>query len=180
MLALLVHVASAAERPTFNKNTCDPRPDILPYWLHDWYQDYRSLYNRPRYLPGKIAHMIEPSSQEAMVWHESKQMGLYQGKNCPPAYKRYFYARPWQILQTGPRSDFTKPNQLGPEMVPQSASTPNTVPGSEISPADQSVPQTTRNESGLITVEQFSRNPEPNSSGKASSLVRPAQEFRFK
>jgi hypothetical protein len=93
------------DRPTFNKATRDPRPDILPYWLTNLHQDYRRLYNRPTYLGGKIAHMIEPSSQEAMVWAEAKQLGLYHPHHQPPLCRKYYAPKPWQRLATGPRPD---------------------------------------------------------------------------
>lgn len=102
---LSAKVSVAAERPTFNRDTCDPRPDILPYWLTEWYTEYRRAYNRPRYWSGRVAHAIEPTSQEAMVWCEAVQMGLYDGCRQPPAYKRYFYLKPWEALNTGPRPD---------------------------------------------------------------------------
>lgn len=96
----------AAERPTFNKFTNDPRPDILPYWLHDWRTEYRRAYNRPRYVGGWIAHAIEPSSQEAMVWCEAKQLGLYRHPHAPPLCKQYYAPKSWERLETGPRPDF--------------------------------------------------------------------------
>jgi len=97
----------AAERPTFNKQTCDPRPDILPYWLVDCsIGEYRRAYNRPRYVAGKLAHTFEPSSQEAMVWCEAKRAGLYAKPHMPPMCKRYYFPKPWEILDTGPRPDF--------------------------------------------------------------------------
>ena len=104
--------SDAGERPTCNKDTCDPRPDILPYSLTSWHQDYRQIYNRPRYWSGRIAACIEPTSQEAMTWCEANQAGLYNGpqhgRENPPVYKRYCYPKPWEILQTGPRPDFPK------------------------------------------------------------------------
>lgn len=93
------------DRPTFNKQTRDPRPDILPYWLTNLYPDYRRLYNRPTFIGGKIAHFIEPSSQEAMVWAEAKQLGLYHPHHQPPLYRKYYAPKPWQRLATGPRPD---------------------------------------------------------------------------
>lgn len=106
MLLIWPATLEAAERPTFNKNTADPRPDILPYWLTDGHHEYRRLYNRPTYHGGWVAHLIEPTSQEAMVWCEAYQSGLYDkphtGKHC----KRYYGPKPWEILQTGPRPDF--------------------------------------------------------------------------
>lgn len=109
ILSLPFQPCCAGERPTFNKETCDPRPDILPYWLTTAHTDYRQIYNRPRYWPGRIAHCIEPTCQEAMVWCEANQMGLYNGFNQPPVYKTYNAPKPWEILATGPRPDFKKP-----------------------------------------------------------------------
>lgn len=98
----------AGERPTLNV-TCDPRPDILPSHWFNPVNEYRRVYNRPRYLTGKIAHTIAPSSQEAMVWCENYRAGVYSKKNAPPRYKRYFAPKPWEVLQTGARPDFTQP-----------------------------------------------------------------------
>jgi hypothetical protein len=177
MLALLASAAHASERPTFNKDTCDPRPDIAPYWLHDWYQGYRRVYNRPRYLSGKIAHVIEPVSQEAMVWQEAKEMGLYNGKNCPPVYKRYNYPRPWEILQTGPRADFTKPNQLG-----ASSSSSKSNSNSDRSPSDQPSTQQPSSDQPSAqpsqTSDVSSRNRDQGN--KLPSLVQQAKEYRLK
>jgi hypothetical protein len=99
--------SEAAERPTFNKNTADPRPDILPYWLTDGHDEYRKIYNRPRYHGGWVAHLIEPSSQEAMVWCEAYQSGLYDKPHTGKQLKRYYGPKPWEILQTGPRPDYS-------------------------------------------------------------------------
>jgi hypothetical protein len=93
------------DRPTFNQQTRDPRPDILPYWISNFHLDYRRLYNRPTYVGGKIAHLIEPSSQEAMVWAEAKQLGLYQPHHQPPLCRKYYAPKPWQRLAIGARPD---------------------------------------------------------------------------
>ncbi|MCU0719022.1 MAG: hypothetical protein MUC83_04910, partial [Pirellula sp.] len=47
------------------------REDILPYPIIKAWPEYRYTYNRPRYVTGHIAHIIEPSSQEAMAWKSS-------------------------------------------------------------------------------------------------------------
>ncbi len=108
-LALLcagsLNLAIAAERPTMNK-TRDPRPDILAHPLYYAHTEYRREYNRPRMVPGWIAAQIAPTSQEAMVWYENLQAGNYNGKDCPPVYKSYYYPKPWEVLLTGPRPDF--------------------------------------------------------------------------
>ncbi len=100
--------AEGAERPTMNV-TRDPRPDILAHPFYDAHTEYRRAYNRPRFLAGWIAAQIEPTSQEAMVWHENLLAGRYDEKNLPPLCKTYYYPKPWEVLQTGPRPDFAKP-----------------------------------------------------------------------
>lgn len=81
-------------------------------------ESYRRQYNRPTYLGGKIAAKIAPSSQEAMSFHRSETLGLYDhtgikgwlnGKNCPPqrVEQHYFYPKPWEVLAVGPRRDVT-------------------------------------------------------------------------
>lgn len=112
VLGLVSAPLSAAERPTLNKRTCDPRPDIIP---HTWYHslpEYRRTYNRPRYLSGWVAYKIAPTSQEAMVWTENVRAGAYDTKHAPPRYKRYFGPKPWEVLQTGSRPDYPKPPKL--------------------------------------------------------------------
>ena len=114
----------AAERPTFN-HTNDPRPDILPHPFYYAHTEYRRAYNRPRYVTGWIADKISVTSQEAMVWQENVAEGRYAGKHCPPVYKTYYYRKPWEALQTGPRPDFPKPAMPAP-LAPAPA--PNAIP----------------------------------------------------
>ena len=116
--SIIVGSTQAAERPTFNHDTCDPRPDILPYWIHNSIPEYRLRYNRPRFLTGYIAHKISPTSQEAMVWKENVAAGSYKKPHMPPRYKRYFAPKPWEALQTGARPDFE--NNTGSENSPPS------------------------------------------------------------
>ncbi len=101
-------ISLASERPTLN-HTADPRPDILPRPLYYAHTEYRRAYNRPRFTTGWLADKISPTSQEAMVWQENVQAGRYAGKHCPPVYKTYYYQKPWEALQTGPRPDYAKP-----------------------------------------------------------------------
>ncbi len=110
-LTLLVPCAPASfssERPTMNV-TRDPRPDILAHPFYYAHTEYRRAYNRPRFFAGWVAAQIEPTSQEAMVWYENLQAGRYDERNMPPMCKTYYYPKPWEVLQTGPRSDFSKP-----------------------------------------------------------------------
>lgn len=140
-----------AERPTFNHDTCDPRPDILPHPISNATTEYRQEYNRPRFWSGWIAHHIAPTSQEAMVWCENCQAGAYDEKHAPPRYKRYFAPKPWEVLQTGSRPDFPKPESLTPGIAlpeydekPEAATTsrPRAIGNSErvATPLEQSSP----------------------------------------
>lgn len=82
-------------------------PRIEPF---DWIEklepkNYRERYNRPRYVGGKIAYYIAPSSQEGMAWHEHKHRGSYRN-HAGPVFKSYNYPKPWEALQVGPRSAY--------------------------------------------------------------------------
>ncbi len=96
-------ISFAAERPTFNRTTRDPRPDILVHPVWNNYVEYRRQYNRPHYVSGWVASKIAPSSQEAMVWAENVQAGKYDSCNEPAMCKRYYAPKPWEVLQTGAR-----------------------------------------------------------------------------
>jgi hypothetical protein len=99
--------AAPPERPTFN-HTADPRPNILPDWVYNHRVPYRLEYNRPPYHVGKaMYYVISPTSQEAMSWKENLDDGRYNGHNCPPVYKGYYYPKPWEVLNTGPRPNYT-------------------------------------------------------------------------
>lgn len=111
-------MAAPPERPTFN-HTADPRPNILPDSLYNHHVPYRLKYNRPTYHVGKaLYYVVSPTSQEALAWKENLDEGRYEGHNCPPVYKSYNYPKPWEILNTGPRPNFTnvnaKPVQVQP------------------------------------------------------------------
>ncbi|MCC6508728.1 MAG: hypothetical protein IT423_06455 [Pirellulaceae bacterium] len=99
-------MAAPPERPTFN-HTADPRPNILPNWMFTHHVPYRLTYNRPTYHVGKALYYVgSPTSQEAMAWKENLDAGRYNGHNCPPLVKRYFYPKPWEVMNTGPRPDY--------------------------------------------------------------------------
>lgn len=92
-------------------------------------ESYRRKYNRPTYIGGKIASKIAPSSQEAMSFHRSQELGLYDnngikgaltGQHCPPkrVEQHYFYPKPWEVLTVGPRRDRMSPPEPTPEFEP--------------------------------------------------------------
>lgn len=95
--------AAPPERPSFNV-TEDPRPNILPNWIFTHRVPYRLQYNRPPYHSGKlVANLLSPSSQEAMAYCENLAIGKYNGKDCPPLVKGFFYPKPWEVLNTSAR-----------------------------------------------------------------------------
>ncbi|MFK7738296.1 MAG: hypothetical protein AB8B50_19890 [Pirellulaceae bacterium] len=108
LVCLPIASTVGGERPTLNA-TCDPRPDILPYSWHNSIPEYRRVHNRPRFWSGWVAQQIAPSSQEAMVWCENLRTGAYDTKHAPPRYKRFYGPKPWEVLQTGARPDFARP-----------------------------------------------------------------------
>ena len=89
------------------------REDILPYPIIKAWPEYRYTYNRPRYVGGHIAHIIEPTSQEAMAWKSSVNAGHYRNHagRCVPLY---YYPKPWEALNTMARPDFAKQDDMGP------------------------------------------------------------------
>jgi len=96
--------AAPPERPTFNHNG-DPRPNILPNWMFIYPVPYRATHNRPSDFTGRIARVISPTSQEAMAWSENKALGYYDGHHQPPLRKGFFFPKPWEVLNIGPRKN---------------------------------------------------------------------------
>lgn len=101
--------------PLFRPNGA-PRIDVIGPLGNRLPESYRRQYNRPTYLGGKVAAVIAPSSQEAMAWQKAETLGLYDkngikgrinGYKCPPqrVEQHYFYPKPWEVLQVGPRQD---------------------------------------------------------------------------
>ena len=94
------------------------RPDFFSHHLWNSWPEYRAVYNRPRYVGGHFAAIIEPSSQEAMSWKENVCNGNYQ-KCRGPYVPHYHYLKPWEGLNTKarndnkPKNDSIKLNQSG-------------------------------------------------------------------
>lgn len=116
-----------------------PRIDPIPPLGNRLPESYRRKYNRPSYIGGKIAAKIEPSSQEAMAFHRAESLGLYDntgvkgffnGKNCPPqrVEQHYFYPKPWEVLQVGPRQDSNAAAIPNPIRLNESESESESVP----------------------------------------------------
>lgn len=107
--ALLGGTTSSAVAGDFLSGTyLDPamqRKDIFAHRVWNAWPEYRAVYNRPRYVGGHIAHVVEPTSQEAMAWKINKENGNYanhRGRYVP----LYYYPKPWEVLNTRARPDF--------------------------------------------------------------------------
>jgi hypothetical protein len=89
---------------------------------------YRERYNRPRYLGGKIAYHLSPTSQEAMSWHRSAHRGYY-ANHAPRMEDKYFYPKPWEVFTVGPRvpvkSEVGEPQTDAPSGSPASEIIPS-------------------------------------------------------
>ncbi|CAN0484392.1 unnamed protein product, partial [Hapterophycus canaliculatus] len=109
LLLLLASVPSFGVRANadwpWTKYEGSPRVDPFAPIGNRLPTSYRRKYNRPTYLGGKVAAKVAPSSQEAMSFHRSESLGLYDhtgikgwihGKNCPPqrVEQHYFYPDP--------------------------------------------------------------------------------------
>ncbi len=81
-LLLLMVVSLATTLPAHHPNKeCQdvhPRCDLIGPLGNRLPMSYRRRFNRPRYLGGKIAYLIAPSSQEAMAWHDAVHLGAYK------------------------------------------------------------------------------------------------------
>ena len=93
---------SSAHHPNRECETVRPRIDVIGPLGNKLRPSYRRELNRPRFLGGKIAYMIAPTSQEAMAWHRAEHRGDY-AKNAGRHEPHYMYPKPWEALKIGPR-----------------------------------------------------------------------------
>jgi len=94
---------AAAHHPSGLSHPVRPRVDVIGPVGNRLPESYRRRYNRPTYHGGKIAHIIAPSSQEAIAWERAEQRCDYDhhhGRIVP----QYFYPKPWEALQVGART----------------------------------------------------------------------------
>lgn len=107
--------------------------DLLPA-LQDYLPvPYRSRYNRPRYTTGKLLHMIEPTSQEAMSWHLHVHRGTYRRHEGPVHFK-FYYPKPWEVIPVGARSASTG-TAAAPRQAPPMSAEPLDAPPPMPTPA---------------------------------------------
>ncbi len=101
---LLTGVASTsfAHFPDHKNKPVTPIIDVIGPIGNCLPMGHRRRYNRPSKVGGWLAYVFEPSSQEAMTWHAAAHRGNYK-KKTPRTEMRYFYPKPWEALQIGPR-----------------------------------------------------------------------------
>ena len=96
------------------------REDILAHRLWNAWPEYRATHNRPRYVGGHIAAIVEPTSQEAMSWKSNKENGNYANHRgrCVPLY---YYPKPWEAMNTRARPDTNRiiHEEVSLESIPQ-------------------------------------------------------------
>jgi hypothetical protein len=100
-------------------NPYDPRPDFFRLPVYNAWVPYRKSNNRPTYIGGKVAAVIEPTSQEAMAWQISKANGNYRNHR-PGSIPTYYYPKPWEALQIGARQRKSlelEPSQMEPSPI---------------------------------------------------------------
>lgn len=103
LVLLGVACPAAAHHPNREDQPVHPRIDLIPPLGNNLPPSYRRRYNRPTNIGGKIAYWIAPSSQEAMAWHEAQHMNAYRCRRGR-IERHYFYPKPWEALQVGPRT----------------------------------------------------------------------------
>ena len=102
LLTISLSVSAFAHEPHSQCKPITQPIDLIGPIGNDCRESYRRTCNRPRYLPGKIAYLIAPSSQEAMTWHRAEHLGAYE-KDLGRIERHYFYPKPWEALRIGPR-----------------------------------------------------------------------------
>ncbi|QDT09497.1 hypothetical protein [Planctomycetes bacterium K23_9] len=91
-----------AHHPDRERQTVRPRGDLIGPLGNNFRPSYRRELNRPRFLAGKLAYAIAPTSQEAIAWHHADHEGAYANDACR-IEKRFMYPKPWEALKVGPR-----------------------------------------------------------------------------
>ena len=103
LLIMSVSSSAFAHEPCRECQPVRPRIDVIGPIGTNLPPSYRRTFNRPRFLPGKIAYLIAPSSQEAIAWHKAEHQCAY-ANNLGRIEPHYFYPKPWEALKVGPRA----------------------------------------------------------------------------
>lgn len=102
-LVLVGSVTASAHPPTWPTPPVGYRFEPIPPLGNNLPMSYRARLNRPTYLGGKLAYIVEPTSQEAMSWHENVHRGSYRN-HAGRIEPMYIYPKPWEVLRVGPRT----------------------------------------------------------------------------
>ena len=122
VLALVSFQNASAQWPHWRSKPVRQNIDLLPPPGDLLPPSYAAKYNRPRYLTGRIAYTIEPTSQEAMAWERAVQRGYY-ANHAPRMETHYMYPRAWEVLGVDPKPKRDRSGQstqravIGPEPV---------------------------------------------------------------
>ena len=108
-----------AHHPDRRNHRIWPRIDLIPPLGNNLPMEYRRRYNRPTWLGGWIAYKIEPTSQEAMAWHDAAHQRAYKDHRGR-LEKHFFYPKPWEGLKIGPRVSVLEENKKEEEAVTES------------------------------------------------------------
>ncbi len=101
-LTIVCVATASAHHPDRENKRVHPYYDLIGPIGNRLPISHRRAYNRPTYWGGKIAYWIEPTSQEAMAWHNAEHRNAY--KNHRPRIEvHYFYPKPWEALKVGAR-----------------------------------------------------------------------------
>lgn len=140
LASALLGVSAPTATADWPFNPANPRPDIFPRTIVNSLDSYRFRYHRPRYITGKIAAFIEPTSQEAMSWNDNARAGTY-GTHRPTCIPFYSRPKPWELLNVGPRRGQPLYGSPAEDLGPAAAE--DTVqPGIEfVSPLEASTPE---------------------------------------
>jgi hypothetical protein len=95
---------ASAHHPDREHQRIWPRIDVIPPLGYHLPMEYRRRFNRPTKVGGWIAYHIEPTSQEAMAWHDATHQRAYSDHRGR-LEKHFFYPKPWEGLQLGPREE---------------------------------------------------------------------------
>ncbi len=99
-----------AHHPDRRNHRIWPRIDLIPPLGNKLPMEYRRRFNRPTWLGGWIAYKIEPTSQEAMAWHDAAHQRAYKDHRGR-LEKHFFYPKPWEGLKIGPRVSVLEENK---------------------------------------------------------------------
>ena len=123
VVGLVLFASSVARAHHPEPKRVHPRIDVIGPLGNCLPPSYRRTHNRPKYLAGKLAYKLAPTSQEAIAWHQAEHRGDYC-HDCPTTL-HYFYPKPWEALRIGPRDPVAQRELTEDDTTEASADEPN-------------------------------------------------------